>query len=200
MPIWALIVISHVSIHALVRLNFSKRHSSSRLYDDEVSRKGIKIEFTTHEEYLNERFVGLSKSGHDLTPLLPEEIESLKEEQCDEDQNYYDGLFLGAGHRGLYCARLGGIPLFSSGCRIDDKCSKDTLVFDEACDDDHIIVTRGGQVIDVRCGQIIGERPEKDGLFHVLPSKLVFYALSVALPPRSQPENFWGRRVNTQHG
>ena len=76
--VWALIVTSCVTMHALVRLNCAKRHSSSRLYDDEVSRKGIKVEFTTHEEYLTERFVGLSKSGHDLTPLLSKEIERLK--------------------------------------------------------------------------------------------------------------------------
>ncbi len=166
----------------------STRHSS-RLYDDEVSRPGQKVEFTTHEEYLEERFVGLSKSGHDLTPLLLEEIERLKEELCDEEE--CEGPFLGAGQKGLYCARVGGIPLFSSGCRIDAKCSKDSLIFDEACDEEHISVSPEGHVMDVRCGLQIGERLE-GGVFRVSPSQMVFYALSKALPPQSQPENFWG--------
>lgn len=188
--IWLQLINILVISHALMQKICAKRHRSSRLYDDEVSRRGIKFEFTTHGDYLEERFVGLSKSGHDLTPLLHEEIMRLEEELCDRGD--YDGLFLGAGQKGLYCERVGGLPLFSSGCRIDEKCSKSALAFDEACDDDHVLVTPGGLVMDVRCGRRIGERSASDGLFYVLPSEVVFYALSEALPPQSQPENFWG--------
>ena len=48
-----------------------------------------------------------------------------------------------------------------------------------------------GHVMDVRCGLQIGERLE-GGVFRVSPSQMVFYALSKALTPQSQPENFWG--------
>ena len=96
-----------------------------------------------------------------------EEIERLKEELCDEEE--CEGPFLGAGQKGLYCARVGGIPT-SSGCRIDAKCSKDSLSSTKLAWE-HISVSPEGYVMDVRCGLQIGERLE-GGVFRVSPSQM----------------------------
>lgn len=43
--------------------------------DDEMARAGIKQDLTICDEYLNTRFDRLSQSGHDLTPMLSEDIQ-----------------------------------------------------------------------------------------------------------------------------
>lgn len=164
--------------------------------DDEVARPGQKIEFTTKEDEFYVKFKGLSMSGHDLTPLSDEEIRSL-EAGLEEEENTYckdevDENYLGEGRKGLYCARLGGIPLFSSGCRVDEKCTEGVLVFDEPADEDHVVI-HGNEVLDVRCSRQIATLFYDSKLYYnVRVHDVVFHELNKPLPVESQPENFWG--------
>jgi hypothetical protein len=51
--------------------------------DDEIARAGIKEELTTRDEYLDSKFVRLSSSGHDLTPMTAEALQTaLESQQC----------------------------------------------------------------------------------------------------------------------
>lgn len=160
--------------------------------DDEISRAGIKEELTTRDDYLDSRFVRLSSSGHDLTPMLPNEVEaqlaaagrSCVMEAIDEH------MFLGQGRRGLYVCDIGGLPLFASGSRIDTQCSSSVLVFREPCDDSHVN-SSDGQLFCVRSGLLIGE-VLCNGTFKLFASRARFLGIEDRWPPESQPENFWG--------
>ena len=163
--------------------------------DDEISRAGQKEEFTTLEDEYYDRFVGLSKSGHDLTPLPDEEIDHILTAQKEllEDDHASSSSYPGEGKKGLYCARIGGLPLFSSGCRVDHACTKEVLVFDELADEDHAVMRPGLEskvLLDVRCFKKVAL--ERDGLFYVKHSAVIFHELNTPLPLASQPVNFWG--------
>lgn len=161
--------------------------------DDEVARKGIKVELTTREEYLETRFTRLSASGHDLTPMLHEEVlEELDHHSSDLLQNR------GIGERGLYCSTIGGLPIFSSGNRLDGECTETDLVFTDPCDEEHVEVRTNGDAICKRCGLMIGrailnaEGKACKFIVQIADQKLRFYPLSKPFPPASQPESYWG--------
>ena len=138
---------------------------------------------------------GFNKSGHDLTPLSEEEIKNLHLElkELQEEDQASSSSYLGEGKKGLYVAKLGGIPLFSSGCRVDNMCTKISLVFDELADEDHVVKSgmEPNQTLrDVRCGREVAHI--YDGYFYVKAEAVLFYELNRPLPPVSQPVNFWG--------
>jgi hypothetical protein len=81
-----------------------------------VARDGIKIELTTKDDYLDCRFRGLSRSGHDLTPMNDiEKQQWFTDHQAYVKQDRQYSTFLGDNEKGIYVCALGGLPLFSSG-------------------------------------------------------------------------------------
>ena len=178
---------------------------------NQVKRPGIKEELTTRDEYLGKRFLRLSNSGHDLTPLLESEKTPLKlSSQIDNIQEYYSklsgyGSYLGQGSKGIYVCAIGGLPLFSSGSRINDACNKTTLIFDEPCDHDHISIRKeispiGEYDLNVYCvrseinvGKYISDKQHSvQGHYFIDSKNIIFLPVDVPWPPESQPENFWG--------
>ena len=84
--------------------------------DDEIARPGCKVDLTAREDdYLSSRFTKLSASGHDLTPLLSEEM-IVREDEAEAEAETEGSTYLGSGLKGVYVCRMGGLPLFSSGC------------------------------------------------------------------------------------
>jgi len=165
--------------------------------DDEVARAGIKVELTTRDEYLETRFTKLSESGHDLTPLLPSELDRLKKETIC-------GNFSGLPFRkGLYCAKIGGLPMFASGDRLDDKCSDDELVFQAPCDPEHIWLDDKNNFYCKRSGLAIGkvDTRSETWLYRVKISEgtLNFHSLDKPFPVESQPESYWGTEDQWTH-
>ena len=205
--------------------NRSGRGSCLRM-DDELAREGIKQELTTREdEYLSTRFVRLSSSGHDLTPLSLEERSEVKkslQKEEEEKEEEKEGSFMGEGKKGMYVSRIGGLPLYTSGHRIDRLCSASNLYFEMPCDEDHILITSNSMIRCVRSQEIVGQlvlynteededkekgQEEEEGeegeedegeeggrrLVHCIhASSLRFLPLHSAWPVESQPENFWG--------
>lgn len=85
---------------------------------------------------------------------------------------------------------IGGLPLFSSGMRIDDSCSSLCLRFAEPCDESHISHDDKGVIRCVRSGIIIGK---KEGNIFTVNSRLLrFHSIDEKWPVESQPENYWG--------
>jgi peptide methionine sulfoxide reductase MsrB len=173
--------------------------------DDEVARLGIKTELTTRDAYLQERFTGLSQSGHDLTPLLDSEVRTWMEEH--PEYAFREGLesdannkgFLGCNQKGIYVCAIGGLPLYASGTRVDKLCDKDYVVFEEPCDSDHIDIdvsgTAGDEKIYCKRSRIpVGViRSESGKAYHAIEAGQVrFFDVGVKWPAASQPENFWG--------
>lgn len=201
------------------------RRCSLRM-DDELARPGIKEELTTRDEYLDERFLKLSSSGHDLTPMTAQEITHWKQERLgnygtawdinNNDETSTTKGFLGKDMKGLYVCSIGGLPMFSSGTRIDAKCTGDHLFFSEPCDDGHIRVTDWtstsrsmlGNLLDedeisskiitcVRSGVPIGiVYDSSEGgdpkTYKINAREVRFLSLDEKWPVESQPENFWG--------
>ena len=178
--------------------------------DDEVARLHIKTELTTRDEYLESgRFVKLSSSGYDLTPWTEEETRAfaattVASADCLPSQNKLAKCeaalelrrFQGIGERGLYAVRLGGLPVFSSGYRIDTLCDEKCLYFTDACDPEHVRVL-DGFVFCARSGQQLGmlfleKHPRHKQLFQIEASKVSFLNMRDPLPVWAQPENFWG--------
>jgi len=124
-------------------LKSHQRHRYLRM-DDETSRPGIKDDLTTRDEYLATRFLRLSSSGYDLTPLTSEEVanwDTDKHEECSKrlaTTTTTIEFFLGHSQKGMYVASIGGLPLFTSGNRLNEFCNKETLFFTEPCDPEHI--------------------------------------------------------------
>lgn len=195
--------------------------------DDELARKGIKQELTTtDDEYLDLRFKRLSASGHNLTPMTADEIRQYTSDRSEEFR--YDitdagnciansDKYIGEGRKGVYVHRIGGLPLFASGYRIDEECNHDLLVFEHPCDTSHIDELSDRESIDViyiddnscqwlrrssircvRSSLIVGDMLES--LSHSpirrryrIPSCHVrFLSIDSIWPIESQPENFWG--------
>lgn len=116
--------------------------------DDEVQRPNVKDDLTTRDDYLVNRFVRLSMSNHDLTPMSTDE--KIKWNLDHHDHPLYDSNrtiqravllgqnYIGENEKGAYVCRIGGLPIFTSGTRLDRLCNKNLLVFSEPCDEDHI--------------------------------------------------------------
>ena len=167
--------------------------------DDEVARAGIKQELTTKDEYLDTRFTKLSTSGHDLTPLTAEEMRVASEKEPSDIET-----ITGLGTRGLYCSAVGGLPIYSSGSRLDKECNATTLVFSEPCDPEHIEVRRiapGDSTAEVFCkrsGMLVAraEMGQDDCVLrHYVPlslKSLRFHDLRKPFPIESRPESLWG--------
>ena len=138
------------SLHISRLLN--RRKITTRLFDDETQRPGIKDDLTTRDEYLESRFIGLSSSNYDITAMTADDIADWDEHHSDysiqtvNERIYSDNYkYLGYNEKGLYVSRIGGLPLFTSGYRVDELCGAHYLVFSEPCDIEHI---RLGPAID----------------------------------------------------
>ena len=161
--------------------------------DDEVARAGIKVELTTREDYLETRFTKLSASGHDLTPMLKEEVLAWQCEKQPSDIAHNAGL----GQKGLYCAAVGGLPIFASGDRKDSECSATELVFSSPCDEEHVKIeietgdfycARSG----IRIGTVSSQSPQRRFRVNLSNQSLRFHPLQKPFPVESQPESYWG--------
>lgn len=230
----ALILFDHC-LKGIDCLNILRNHkASSRInrrvryctMDDETQRIGIKDDLTTRDEYLATRFSRLSSSGHDLTSLTSEEIS----EWDDHHEEYSNrnivkrtiNSFLGYLDKGIYVSRIGGLPLFTSGYRLDASCTEEMLVFTEPCDPEHIYLADWngtfphlrdsimktfpsvGQVqalFCVRSGLGVGVQASVDGsdddrqlsfVYVVDANSVIFLSLDRSWPIESQPENIWG--------
>eukprot|EP00752_Nemacystus_decipiens_P006998 g6277.t1 len=188
--------------------------------DDEIARKGIKEELTTRDEYLATRFTKLSASQHDLTPLTPSETQ---EAACHLPPDKKAVLFGAAAggqrdsadpgdeanggwrdHRekGLYACAVGGLPLFTSGWKLEPRPEDVCPSFAQPCDEEHLIeeldAEEGVTFIScarsgIRLGRVIADPDSPSGKRYLISSvALEFHPLGKALPVRCQPENYWG--------
>lgn len=164
--------------------------------DDERDRPGIKSDLTTRDQYLDQRFTRLSPSGHDLTPLTLEEVNHIIEVKEFTPGSSQDKYFIGEARRGIYVNRIGGLPLFSSGMRIDELCNKIYLYFREPCDETHVQVEADQSVVCARSQTIVGHLKRMNdsatSVYEVDAMLIEFYSVDDKLPMESQPENFWG--------
>lgn len=177
--------------------------------DDEVPRAGVKQDLTICDEYLSERFTRLSPSGHDLTPLQSDYIATLSNSLGIEYINHFEGNltipldldqgFLGMGQKGIYVCVFGGLPLFSSGHRLDALSSCLYVCFTTPCDETHVDEDLNGCVRCVRSGVFLGQKvapvtvsPDRSKVYMIQSKLLKFYGLSEKWPVESQPENYWG--------
>ncbi len=162
--------------------------------DDEIPRNSVKDDLTTRDDYLLNRFTRLSNSGHDLTPMTPQEIDSWLNTHpfYNKTQNY--SIFLGENQRGTYVMRIGGLPIFTSGSRINSKCSPSYLFFTQPCDSQHIVIdNQDGCIYCSRTNLKIGLELLEDGkIYRVDVNQVLFIPLTDPLPIESQPENIWG--------
>ena len=69
------------SLHISRLLN--RRKTTTRLFDDETQRPGIKDDLTTRDEYLESRFIGLSSSNYDITAMTADDIADWDEHHSD---------------------------------------------------------------------------------------------------------------------
>lgn len=154
-----LLIDSAIFISSLnINRSINYRKIITRLFDDETQRPGIKDDLTTRDEYLESRFIGLSSSNYDITAMTAEDIADWDEHHVDYsiqivNQRIYNDTYkyLGYQEKGLYVSRIGGLPLFTSGYRLDELCSERYLVFSEPCDSEHI---RLGPAVDSQQLQI----------------------------------------------
>lgn len=123
-------------------------------------RPGVKDDLTCRDEYLEKRFVRLSSSNHDLTPMTKDEIDHWNEDflpsytpfkssTCGSSSSTVKvdtSIYLGNNQKGVYTCSIGGLPLFSSGSRLPHLCDSDYLVFTEPCDLDHISLVDTSQL------------------------------------------------------
>jgi len=172
--------------------------------DDEREREGIKLDITAREDdYLSSRFLRLSSSGHDITPMSDED----KFKSIAIKEQEYKGQFLGDQQKGIYVSKIGGLPLFASGYRVDNMCNSTSLVFTEPCDPDHVVRKRDQTIFCKRSGICLGciqiktlsnkENNQENHIenidMYIINSNTVrFYEASGKWPVESQPENYWG--------
>ena len=173
----------------------SPRTASRRRWlrmDDELARAGIKVELTTREEYMERRFTRLSQSQHDLTPMLASEITEWLNKKKKSDIAVNSGM----GRKGLYVASIGGLPIFSSGDRVDAECSATQLIFSSPCDEEHVDIRANGDVFCRRSGtRVASLGASVEGRrfrVSVAEGTLKFHPLEVPFPLESQPESYWG--------
>lgn len=198
--------------------------------DDEQERTTAKTDITALPDgYLSDgfgskrRFTKLSSSGHDLTPLTKDEIEQELEQVAEvaaastgSSSSGQHVKYLGDGVKGLYCAKIGGLPLASTGYLEESLCNSKVVAFSEVCDLEHIL-TRDverkrpdgqpyEQILDVRCSEVVGYREETlitgqtnekyENIYYFFSDKLEFYPIDekggLKLPIKCQPANFWG--------
>ena len=202
--------------------------------DDEQERTTAKTDITALPDgYLSDgfgskrRFTKLSSSGHDLTPLTQEEIKHELEKSADDaaasSGSSSNGSlevaakpYLGGGKKGLYCAKIGGLPLASTGYLEESLCNPKVIAFSEVCDLEHILIQDAErkrpdglpfqQILDVRCREVVGYREETlitgqtnekyENVYYFFSEKLEFYPVDkkggLKLPIKCQPANFWG--------
>lgn len=213
-----------LQVLSLLHQKVSSRSSRSIRFlrmDDETARPGIKDDLTTRDEYLSSRFSRLSSSNHDLTPMTPAEV---AEWDIHHEEYSVKGIldrkfdrYLGESDKGAYASRIGGLPLFTSGSRLENICSKSVLFFTEPCDPEHITLADWDgsfsnlsdaikdtfpdvvQFMLVRCtrsGCPVGLQATVDGsvptVFAIAPECVVFLRLDQPWPLESQAENLWG--------
>ena len=155
--------------------------------DDEIYRQGIKLDITARDDdYLSSKFSKLSSSGHDITPMT---INDKNSYQISPAQQFE--IYLGYANKGIYVCKVGGLPLFASGYRIDNECNETMLAFTEPCDPTHISINNDYQIHCIRSNEHIGFIDENK-TYRVFTSSLRFYDISAQWPVESQPENYWG--------
>ena len=161
----------------------------------QVSRSGIKEELTTRDDYLDNKFQGLSSSGHDVTKMTVEDKLKWKEKYGSANRPWLDQdndrtVFLGFDQRGLYIAATGGLPVFASGTRLDYISNLNQIAFSEPCDPDHIFVDEKGFVYCVRSSERLGSFVSVDGIedyYSIDPCAVHFLPLDTKWPVESQP-------------
>eukprot|EP01041_Mallomonas_annulata_P012088 gene12088-25343_t len=158
--------------------------------DDERLREGVKLDLTAREDnYLSTKFFKLSSSGHDITPMSEDDKRNRKE----SSQQPFE-IYLGHSQRGIYTCKVGGLPLFASGFRVDNECNENELVFLEPCDSDHISL-KNNNLYCSRSGLKIGYMSSPSTItkkYIVFCNQVRFYAINSPWPIESQPENYWG--------
>ena len=90
---------------------------------------------------------------------------------------------------------VGGLPLFSSGYRVDSLCNTTWLAFTSPCDPEHIVILENENFQCVRNGKTLGyitNDAENGLIYFVQAEKLFFWNKDRSLPIRSQPANYWG--------
>ncbi|CAM9492179.1 unnamed protein product [Discosporangium mesarthrocarpum] len=111
---------------------------------------------------------------------------------------------------GMYACVIGGLPLFTSGCRLPPLPGDICLSFFEPCDPEHVLedgegrgrgrggTGSGGSPVfcsrsGVQVGDVLIDSASPTGKrYRVLSSALEFHPLGRPLPVRCQPENYWG--------
>ncbi|CAM9965939.1 unnamed protein product, partial [Hapterophycus canaliculatus] len=106
--------------------------------------------------------------------------------------------------KGLYACAVGGLPLFTSGWKLESRIGDDCPSFAEPCDEEHLLEEQdaadSGAATSVFCarsgvrvGTVIADAGSPSGKrYLVLSEALEFHPLGKALPVRCQPENYWG--------
>lgn len=180
--------------------------------DDEIARDGIKTELTTRDEYLATRFTKLSTSGHDLTPFTQQELQeaalSLPKNAravLFGDGTWQDsctGRFRDHREKGLYACVVGGLPLFTSGWKLEPRAEDICPSFAEPCDEEHLVERKDDEsgLTNIFCprsrlrvGLVLDDATSPTGKRYLVTSEaLEFHPLGKPLPVRCQPENYWG--------
>lgn len=147
-----------------------------------------------------------SKSGHDITPLSKERIETLATALSPEEARIilrkgteapFCGNLLDNKKEGSYCCRLCGLPLFSSDHKFDSGTGWPSYF--RPIDVDHIRYERDSshgmtrvEILCARCdghlGHVFEDGPKPTGLRYCLNSaSMSFVEKGKEFPPQSRP-------------
>lgn len=116
--------------------------------------------------------------------------------------------YLGEGMKGLYVCAIGGLPLFASGARVENRCNDHVLCFTEPCDTDHLMMVATSdpqqqqpykRLVCARSHSDVGAvllildaDQQQRQCYEVNVGAVRFLLLDTPWPIESQPENFWG--------
>lgn len=170
-----------------------------------------------------------SKSGYDISPLLPEQVRKLAEKldaeayqitQKADTETPFCGTLLDNKKEGVYCCIVCGLPLFSSEHKFNSGTGWPS--FYREVDPAHVTrrpdTSHGKVRTEINCarcgahlGHVFDDGPPPTGQRHCLNSaSLKFHVKSEELPPESRPVKtetayfaggcFWGLEHYFQRG